>query len=101
MCMRKLRLCSALPQDPLNLSQRAIEAFHHVKTGLEVEAPPPEESSSLRNASEDMRRALSALATPEASAAFSAGGGGRKAQAERALAEAQVRPELGFALACR
>jgi peptidyl-prolyl cis-trans isomerase-like protein 2 len=42
---------------------KAIEQFDHVKRGLTVEdeEEDPSKTSSLRNASEDMKRALGAL----------------------------------------
>ena len=73
-------------QDPLSLQARSLEAFDHVKRDLRVapSGPPPQ---PVHGVSQDMRRALDALGTAEASAALAAGGGGSKAQAGRAAAD--------------
>lgn len=48
------------------------------------------EESSVRHVSEDVKRVLGALKTSEAAAALEAGGGGKRAEALRALAEAKA-----------
>lgn len=55
-------------QDPLNMQQRSIEAFDHVKKDLRVddEDEEGEGSGTLRNTTEDMKRVLGALQTQEA-----------------------------------
>ncbi|GAX84854.1 hypothetical protein CEUSTIGMA_g12275.t1 [Chlamydomonas eustigma] len=77
-------------QDPLNIQQRSIEAFDHVKRDLHLDDDDEEAdqggSSTLRNTTEDMRRALSALKTQEAKDAFASGGGGKRAEAMNLLA---------------
>ena len=49
------------------------------------------EGSQLRNVSEDMKRVLGALQTRESKDAFDAGGGGKRAEAVRALVEAKAK----------
>ncbi|KAG1665158.1 hypothetical protein FOA52_005539 [Chlamydomonas sp. UWO 241] len=79
-------------QDPLNLTQRTIETFDHVVKEMAVEEEEGEGGagmSSLRNVSEDMKRALGALSSSESKAAFDAGGGGKRAEAQRLLMAAK------------
>ena len=55
-------------QDPLNIQQRSIEAFDHVKKDLRVDDEDEEGgegSGVLRNTTEDMKRVLGALQTQE------------------------------------
>ncbi|KAG2482009.1 hypothetical protein HYH03_019033 [Edaphochlamys debaryana] len=81
-------------QDPLNLSGRAIENFDHVKKSLildEDEEAAAAAASCLRNVTEDMKRALGALQSDDAKAAFASGGGGKRAEAARLLAEAKLK----------
>ena len=55
--------------------------------------PHPAQSAAgfgLRSVNDDTKRILSSLGTEEAARAFEAGGGGRKADAERLLAEAKA-----------
>lgn len=55
--------------------------------------PTPSQSAAgfgLRSVNDDTKRILSSLGTEEAARAFEAGGGGRKAEAERLLAEAKA-----------
>ena len=83
-------------QDPLNISGKLLENFHHIKHGLT--APSKEESgekSSLRNLSADTKRVMQALGTLEAADAAAMGGGGRAAQAERTLAKATAASSKG------
>ena len=53
---------------------------------------PPQSAAGfgLRSVNDDTKRILSSLGTEEAARAFEAGGGGRKAEAERLLAEAKA-----------
>ena len=51
--------------------------------------------SSLRNVNEDMQRMLGVLGTAEAREAAARGGGGKRAEAARMLAEARVRQRAG------
>jgi len=57
-------------QDPLNMQQRSIEAFDHVKLDLRLEDEDGEGEGGgvLRNTTEDMKRVLGALQTQEAKA---------------------------------
>lgn len=47
--------------------------------------------SNIRNATDDMKRALGALNTSEAKNAFATGGGGKRVEAARLLAEAKAK----------
>jgi len=80
-------------QDPMNLNARALDSFEHVKKGLgaSVSGAVINKASNVnqKGISADTRRVLERLGTADASAALQAGGGGRKAQAERALAAAK------------
>ena len=86
-------------QDPINLSGRAVDAFEHVKKGHAVpsiNANANKQSNVNQTAvSADVRRVLDKLGTADAAAALDAGGGGRKAQAERGLAAAKQAAEGG------
>ena len=97
-------------QDPLNVSGRNMVEFDHVKRGLNAETTSDEKGggggegggvnnkkkkadSSLNTThmSEDLKRALGTLGSlDEATEALRAGGGGKKAQAERLLASAKT-----------
>lgn len=78
-------------QDPLNTSCRTIDNFDHVARNLSAEVPEdPASSSSIRNSTQDMQRALGALQTAEAKAAFERGGGGKRAEAQRMLLDAKA-----------
>ena len=90
-------------QDPLNLAGKNLAEFDHVKHGRVLEE---EEEREAREAdpmfginanamAPDTQRALAALNSEEAAQAFTAGGGGKKAQAERALAEAKAKSRGG------
>lgn len=87
-------------QDPLNLSGKNLAEFDHVKHGRMVEeelekaekqAADPLYGINAGAIAQDTQRALQALGSDEAAKAFEAGGGGRKAQAERALADAKAK----------
>ncbi|KAG2449452.1 hypothetical protein HYH02_005599 [Chlamydomonas schloesseri] len=89
-------------QDPLNLTGRTIDQFDHVKRQLTLDddeeggadgAP----ASNIRNATDDMKRALGALNTTEAKDAFATGGGGKRVEAARLLAEAKAKASGGAA----
>ncbi|GIL92325.1 hypothetical protein Vretimale_19576 [Volvox reticuliferus] len=87
-------------QDPLNLSGRTIDQFDHVKRQLTLDedeegAEGAAAGSSIRNVTEDMKRALGALNTQDAKAAFASGGGGKRAEAARLLAEAKLKAAGG------
>ncbi|GFR52819.1 hypothetical protein Agub_g15442, partial [Astrephomene gubernaculifera] len=86
-------------QDPLNLSGRTIDQFDHVKRQLSLDEEDEEGgaagASSLRNTTEDMKRALAALNSQEAKHAFASGGGGKRAEAARLLAEAKLKAAGG------
>uniref|UniRef100_A0A1D2A8I5 Peptidylprolyl isomerase n=1 Tax=Auxenochlorella protothecoides TaxID=3075 RepID=A0A1D2A8I5_AUXPR len=81
-------------QDPLNLSGKNLAEFDHVKKELTVEsaeeraAREAQPMNGIRAVDEDTQRVLSSLNTKEAELVFEAGGGGRKAEAERLLAKA-------------
>lgn len=60
-----------------------------------AEEQPDQPVSNLRNMTDDMKRALGALGTSEANDAFSRGGGGKRAEAARLLAEAKLRTASG------
>ncbi|KAL6755661.1 hypothetical protein V8C86DRAFT_2672816 [Haematococcus lacustris] len=80
-------------QDPLNLQNKAVEQFSHVQKGLvldDEDEGAAEKASALRNVTEDMKRTLNALQTSESKAAFEAGGGGKRAEAQRLLATAHA-----------
>jgi peptidyl-prolyl cis-trans isomerase-like protein 2 len=87
-------------QDPLNLSDKNLAEFDHVKHGRMAEeelekaekyAADPLSGINANAIAQDTQRALQALGSDEAAKAFEAGGGGRKAQAERALADAKAK----------
>ncbi|GLC33403.1 hypothetical protein PLESTB_000071800 [Pleodorina starrii] len=84
-------------QDPLHLSGRTIDQFDHVKRQLTLDDEDDEAAagSSIRNATEDMKRALGALNTQDAKSAFASGGGGKRAEAARLLAEAKLKAAGG------
>ncbi|KXZ54522.1 hypothetical protein GPECTOR_4g587 [Gonium pectorale] len=88
-------------QDPLNLSGRTIDQFDHVKRQLTLddEEAEAEGANNIRNATEDMKRALGALNTQDAKQAFASGGGGKRAEAARLLAEAKLKAGGGTAAA--
>ena len=80
-------------QDPMNLAGRAVDRFEHVVRGHDVapaRAPSAAGNVNAENVSADVKRVLAKLGTDEALGALESGGGGRKAQAERALAEAKA-----------
>ena len=85
-------------QDPLNLSGRTLDAFEHVKRGHDTRGGEDGTSTdaaaptnmNARAMSEDIKRVLQGLGTSDASAALDAGGGGKRAQAERQLAAAKA-----------
>lgn len=79
-------------QDPQNLQARETERFDHVKRDLHIEEEDETEVKGARLVamSEDQKRMLARLNTAEASAAFEGGGGGKRAAALRALADAQL-----------
>jgi len=87
-------------QDPLNLSGKNLAEFDHVKHGrmaeeelekAEKNAADPLHGINAGAITQDTQRALHALGSDEAAKAFEAGGGGKKAQAERALADAKAK----------
>jgi peptidyl-prolyl cis-trans isomerase-like protein 2 len=87
-------------QDPLNLSGKNLAEFDHVKHGrmaeeeaekAEKEAADPLFGINASAITQDTQRALQALGSDEAAKAFEVGGGGKKAQAERALADAKAK----------
>jgi peptidyl-prolyl cis-trans isomerase-like protein 2 len=80
------------PQDPLSTQGRTLQDFDHVKKELTIEEAQEGgvEGSVIRNTNPGLQSVLSALGSEEAAAAFKAGGGGRRAEATRALAEAKV-----------
>eukprot|EP00798_Chlamydomonas_sp_ICE-L_P013543 gene13543-19414_t len=55
-----------------------------------ISPPAGKDSSCIRNASEDMKRALGALGTKESEAEFQKGGGGKRAQMMVMLTEAKA-----------
>eukprot|EP00884_Botryococcus_braunii_P021935 jgi/Botrbrau1/8425/Bobra.0237s0045.1 len=83
-------------QDPLNLSGRNVSEFHHVKTKLSSRdgdadaSEDPLAGLNTSNLGEDAQRILAKLNTEESAKAFAAGGGGKKVEALRLLAEAQL-----------
>ncbi|PNW77920.1 hypothetical protein CHLRE_10g457000v5 [Chlamydomonas reinhardtii] len=81
-------------QDPLNLTGRTIDQFDHVKRQLTLDDDEGADGaavSNIRNATDDMKRALGALNTSEAKNAFATGGGGKRVEAARLLAEAKAK----------
>jgi peptidyl-prolyl cis-trans isomerase-like 2 len=87
-------------QDPLNLSGKNLAEFDHVKHGrmaeeelekAEKQAADPLYGINAGAIAQDTQRALQALGSDEAAKAFEAGGGGKKAQAECALADAKAK----------
>ncbi|BDA49532.1 Peptidyl-prolyl cis-trans isomerase-like 2 [Coccomyxa sp. Obi] len=90
-------------QDPLNLQAKNLENFDHVKKNLSLEdadalaaqEADPMFSIKTEGLSEDMKRVMSKLNTADATKAFEQGGGGRKAQAARLLAEAHSTAQKG------
>ena len=81
-------------QDPLNLDGRMLDKFEHVKKGHEIDTRgggvgDPDDSLNSRAMSADIKRVLEKLGTEDAAAALKSGGGGRRAEAERILAEAK------------
>ena len=90
-------------QDPQNLAGKNLAEFDHVKFGRSVEDEGERAAREMNPMfginttaiTQDAQRALSALGSAEATAAFAAGGGGKKAQAERALAEAKAANKIG------
>ena len=81
-------------QDPLNLEGRMLDKFEHVKKGHEIDTRGggvggPDDSLNSRAMSADIKRVLEKLGTEDAAAALKSGGGGRRAEAERILAEAK------------
>ncbi|KAK9818308.1 hypothetical protein WJX72_010373 [[Myrmecia] bisecta] len=83
-------------QDPLNLANRTLDNFDHVKKDLrvvddeELARQQADPMYSLKSLSEDQKRVLSKLNTQDAAQAFASGGGGKKAEAHRILAEAKA-----------
>lgn len=85
-------------QDPLNLAGRNLAEFDHVKhdrtTGdesTEIEMRNPMFGLNSAALPADLKKTLAVLDSEEASKAFAEGGGGKKAQALRALAEAKAK----------
>ncbi|CAL5224657.1 g7376 [Coccomyxa viridis] len=83
-------------QDPLNLEGRNVESFDHVKKDLKIIEDGEAEKDpafflKTEGLSEDMKRIMAKLYTPDALKAFEQGGGGKKAEAMRALAEAKAK----------
>mmetsp|Transcript_30121 Transcript_30121/g.57842 ORF Transcript_30121/g.57842 Transcript_30121/m.57842 type:complete len:606 (+) Transcript_30121:83-1900(+) len=77
-------------QDPMNLAQKELSKFDHVVKDLKVERAPEEPYANINcMASSDTGRVLASLGTDAAKAAFDAGGGGTKSEAERILAAAK------------
>lgn len=82
------RTCS--PSSPACLLQgRTLEDFDHVKKELTIDQPE-EDAGVIRNTNPQLQSVLSALGTAEAAQAFKAGGGGKRAEAARILAEAKL-----------
>lgn len=83
-------MCSCDPGliDPLQ--GKTIDNFHHVTHNLSLDEDVDKDNSSIKNMSEDVKRALGALQTSEAAQAMAAGGGGKRMEAQRALAEAKA-----------
>lgn len=84
-------------QDPLNLSMKNLQEFDHVRKGLQLPINNNNNSTGNGNsnvntthASDDLKRVLGSLESTEAAAAFTGGGGGQRAQAERLLAQAKL-----------
>jgi peptidyl-prolyl cis-trans isomerase-like 2 len=82
-------------QDPLNLAMKNLQEFDHVKKGLQIPINNNNNTTGTGNvntahASDDLKRVLGSLGSTEAAAAFTGGGGGQRAQAERLLAEAKL-----------
>mmetsp|Transcript_29854 Transcript_29854/g.97215 ORF Transcript_29854/g.97215 Transcript_29854/m.97215 type:complete len:599 (-) Transcript_29854:471-2267(-) len=79
-------------QDPQNLAAGlGIDEYDFVKRGIKVPGTEAETGGSLRNISADTQRALAgALDSKTAAAAMEAGGGGKRAQAERLLLKAKA-----------
>lgn len=70
---------------------------HHTSVDsphLALPSPPLRAGDSIRNMSDDMKRALGALKSDESKAAFEAGGGGKRAEALRTLAEAKANKQV-------
>ena len=81
-------------QDPLNLEGRMLDKFEHVKKGHEIDTRgggvgDADDNLNSRAMSADVKRVLEKLGTEDAAAALKSGGGGRRAEAERILAEAK------------
>jgi peptidyl-prolyl cis-trans isomerase-like protein 2 len=80
-------------QDPLNLEGRMLDKFEHVKKGHEIDrgggGNGTDDNLNSRAMSADIKRVLEKLGTEDATAALVSGGGGRRAEAERILAEAK------------
>ena len=80
-------------QDPLNLEGRMLDKFEHVKKGHEIDrgggGNGADDNLNSRAMSADIKRVLEKLGTEDATAALVSGGGGRRAEAERILAEAK------------
>lgn len=78
-------------QDPNDLSKRNFAQFDHVRNNRVLETSIENDPlKDIKAVSEDTHRALSALGTKEATSAFQSGGGGKKAEAEMALAQAKI-----------
>ena len=85
-------------QDPLNLAKRNLAEFDHVKydrsawdDSNNVDTNDPMFGLNVSALPTDLKKTLAVLDTEEASKAFVEGGGGKKAQAVRALAEAKAK----------
>lgn len=79
-------------QDPNNLSGKNFAQFDHVMQGRTLNEDECDEDPlrHIKHVSQDTQRALAALGTSEAASAFTSGGGGKKSEAERALAAAKA-----------
>mmetsp|Transcript_36818 Transcript_36818/g.87472 ORF Transcript_36818/g.87472 Transcript_36818/m.87472 type:complete len:600 (+) Transcript_36818:125-1924(+) len=80
-------------QDPLNIAARELDKFDHVKKNIKLNEPSEEDrpENCVKSASADVQRALGALVSQEErDKAMAAGGGGKKAQMARLLADAKA-----------